>query len=196
MYNYKPDIEMTVSGERFNGMGVVNLGPKNIAIVSKAKLDLLMISSCHRNFTIENVDPGWFGGASKQYVYNYTPTPIEREGFCPLYIQAFDRSGVTAWGYMAFRSDEKLLATLECNGKTLSMVGVSVCASKAGFEQGLEFKESVTFAQGPDCDIVKKSETSFRVRSKKGFCLATFSNGTDIHRLVLLGYNQALIRGE
>lgn len=196
LYQYKPDIEIGIDGKAFDGMGAVPLSAKRIQIISKAKLDLLMISSCHRNFTIERVDANWFGGSKKKYLYDYIPTTIESEEFCPLYIQAFDRSGITAWGYIAFSSSEKLTGKLICNGNTSSNV-VSVCASRAGFEQGLHFDKPIEKFVGSElCEITKLNEGDFRLRTKSGFCYATFYDGKDFHRLVLLGYDEALIRGE
>lgn len=196
LYQYKPDIAITVDGVSFDGMAVTALGIKDIQIVSKAKLDLLMVSSCHRNFTIESVDKSWFGGSGQIYVYHYEPTSIEREGFCPLYIQAFDKSGITAWGYMAFRTEEKLPAHTDCNGKGGTYAGVSPCASRAGFEQGISFDRPVKYVASELCRIEEKPGNQFRMRTQKGFCYATFTDGKDYHRVVLLGYDEALIRGE
>jgi len=202
LYQYKPDILITVDGQTFDGMAVTLLnGPKDIQITSKAKLDLLMISSCHRNFTVERVGykGNWFGvgGASaKTFTYHYAPTTIEKEGFCPLYIQAFDKSGITAWGYMAFRTEEALPAKTECNGTGWKFSGVSVCSSRAEFEQAVSFDRPVKFEVSDLCKITEKPGNSFRLRTQKGFCYATFTDGTDLHRVVLLGYDEALIRGE
>lgn len=196
LYQYKPDILITVDGRTFDGMGVTEVGDKDINIVSKAKLDLLMISSCHRNFTKERVDPDWYGGSGKTYTYRYSPTEIESEGFCPLYIQAFDKSGVTAWGYLALRKEERLPAKTQCNGTNWSFKGISVCASRAGFEQGIAFERPVKYTSNELCTITPKSDRTFRLRTQKGFCYATFTDGIEIHRLVLLGYDEALIRGE
>lgn len=196
LYQYKPDMLITVDGATFDGMAVTALGKKDIQIISKARLDLLMISSCHRNFTIEKVDHDWFGGSGKTYTYHYEPTEIESEGFCPLYIQAFDIKGITAWGYLAFRTTEKLPAKTQCNGTDWSFAGVSVCATRAGFEQGISFSKPVRYVAGDKCEVKKKDDKSFRLRAHEGFCYITFTDGTDYHRVVLLGYTEALIRGE
>lgn len=202
LWTYKADIEISVDGKTFDGMAVTKLdGAKSISIRSKARLDLLAISSCHREFTEERVDykEGWFGigGASaKSYVYEFAPTNIEKEAYCPLYIQAFDKNGVAAWGYVAFRTIENLPARTECNGVGWRFSGISVCQTRAGFEQAISFDRAVKIASNELCKIEAKSDREFRVRSGKGFCLATFTDGVERHRLVLLGYDEILIRGE
>lgn len=196
LYQYKPDIEIGIDKMVFDGMAVADLGAKQIQIVSKARLDLLMISSCHRNFTIERLDATWFGGSKKKYVYSYIPTTIESEGFCPLYIQAFEKSGISAWGYIAFRTDEKLPGKLYCNGVAQTFNGVSACASRAGFEQGIHFDKPVRFEKSELCEVSQRSPGDFRLKAKDGFCYITFFDGKDFHRTILLGYSEALIRGE
>jgi len=202
LYTYKADIEISVDGGTFDGMAVTSIeGTKTITIRSKAKLDLLTISSCHREFTQERVDykSGWFGlggSSATKFVYTFKPSDIERESFCPLYIQAFQVSGLAAWGYVAFRTNENLPAKTECNGVVWNrFAGISVCQSRSGFEQRITFDRPVKFTSNSLCRIDARSDRDFRVRAGKGFCLATFTDGKDTHRLVLLGYDEILVRG-
>lgn len=202
LWTYKADIAITVDDVNFDGMAVANIGKKPIHLRSKAKLDLLLISSCHREFSQERVDytTGWFGlggSSSKVFTYTYSPTPIESEGYCPIYIQAFDRTGIAAWGFVAFRTSENLVASLSCNGRDSKLRGISVCQSRQGFEQGISFLAPVRFVSNDVCQIVAKSDREFRIRTKKmGFCEATFTDGKEKHRLVLLGYDEVLVRAE
>jgi hypothetical protein len=209
LYNYKGDIELTVDGKKFEGMGVTTIeGPKSIKLKSKARFDLLRISSCHREMTQEKVDwkEAWFGmgGESAQaYTYQYEPLPVEQEKFCPLYFEAYEkRNGsldgvVAAWGYLAFRTNEFLPAKTECNGTRWTFKGISVCQTRAGLEQTIAFEKPITkYFSNELCEIRDIDEKSFRVRGGKGFCQATFTDGVSRHRLVLLGYDEVLIRGE
>jgi hypothetical protein len=202
LHQYKADIEITVDGVKFEGMGVTLLeGPKRITLKSKARFDLLTISSCHRNFTQERIDykSGWFGTGGQSagtYTFDYAPTEVEKDGYCPLYIQAFDKNGTAAWGYLAFRTNEFLPARMECNGRGWSFKGISVCQSRHGFEQALTFDRPVKYEASELCKIQAKSDKSFRARAEKGFCYATFTDGKERHRLVLLGYDEVLIRGD
>lgn len=198
LYKNKADIAITIGDQKFDGMAVTTLtGNMNIEIVSKAKLDVLIVSSCQRFETYEKLDSGWFGGAGKKFKYNYIPTKIELGDKCPLYFQALDKSGVTAWGYVAFKTTDKLAAEVECNGKSYLSTGFTLCQTKNGFEQGLTFLKPVTkFTASAACGITQLSPTQFRVVPLVGFCNATFTDGTDWHQLTLLGYEQAFVRGE
>lgn len=209
LYTYKADIAVTVDGKSFDGMGVTSVeGPKTISLQSKARFDLLRITSCHRSKVEEKVDwqSGWFGlggKAAKAYTYTYVPLPIEQEAYCPLYIEAYEkREGaldgvIAAWGYVAFRTGESLPAITECNGTRWKFAGISVCQTKAGLEQAISFDRPITRLVANDlCKITQKDDRTFRVRSGNGFCYATFTDGKEKHSLVLLGYEEVLVRGE
>jgi hypothetical protein len=209
LYNYKGDIEISVDGRAFEGMGVTILnGPKRIVLKSKARFDLLRISSCHREMTFEKIDyrEGWFGmggESAREFVFDYSPLDVEKEEFCPLYFEAYEkRTGsldgvVAAWGMLIFRTTEFLPSRTECNGTGWSFKGISACQTRAGLEQTISFERKITrHISNPLCQIEPKSDRSFRVRGGKGFCYATFTDGKEKHRLVLLGYDEVLIRGE
>lgn len=202
LWTYKADVEITVDGKAFDGMAVTTSGAKPITIKSKARMDLLLISSCHREFSEEKVDweSSWFGlggKSARKYTYNFVPTEIEKESFCPIYIQAFARNGIAAWGFVAFRTTENLPAKTECNGRVVQYAGISVCQSRKGFEQGISFDRPVRAIGDELCKIKAVSDREFRVRTTAmGFCKATFTDGKDRHRLVLLGYDEVLVRGE
>lgn len=198
LYKYKADISITANDQKYDGMAVLNLlASQTIKIVSKAKLDVLIVSTCQRFETYEKLDSSWFGGAGKEFKYNYTPTKNEFNEKCPIYFQAFDKSGLTAWAYVAFKTDEKLQATVECNGKTFLSTGFTLCQTKNGFEQSLTFTKAITHFKGGDrCNIEKVNDFNFKIIPVGGFCNATFSDGKDWHQITLLGFEQALIRGE
>lgn len=202
LYTYKADIKIFVDGKVFDGMAVTDLSEsKSIRLKSRARFDLLTITSPHREFTKEKIDfdDVWFGlggKSAREYTYEYSPLPIEKELFSPLYIQAFEKNGIAAWGYIAFRSTENLPAMTQCNGKRLFFPGISVCQTRSGFEQGIDFDRDVTlFTSNDKCKIEKKSARSFRLRGALGFCLATFQDQKgDKHRFVLLSYDEILVR--
>lgn len=198
LYKNKADISIEINGVKSDGMTVANLsGNQVIEIVSKAKLDVLIVSSCQRFETYEKLDSNWFGGAGKKFKYNYIPTKTELNDKCPLYFQAFDKSGLTAWAYVAFKTDEKLQAEVECNGKTYLSTGFTICQTKAGFEQALTFLKPVTkFSSSASCGLKQIDARSFKIVPLSGFCNATFTDGTDWHQITLLGYEQAFIRGD
>ena len=197
LWNWKADIALNVNGVQFDGMGSTQLpGPINIELVSKAKLDVLIISSCQRYVSYEKLDKGWFGGAGKKFTYTYSPSPTELAGKCPLYFQAFDKDGLTAWGLLAFKYDEKLPATVECNGQTYVSNGFTTCQSKNGFEQVMRFDKDVIFEADSSCNAVAISKRQIKVVPSLGFCNITFTDGVNYHAAVFLGYQSAMIRGE
>lgn len=197
LYKYRANIQITVDNVEFDGMGVTGLtGPKDIALVSQARLDLLKINTCHRDFTIEKVDKGWFGGSGKKYTYHYVPTEKEKSRVCSMYIQSFDKKGITDWGYLAFRTDETLPAVMECNGRSQRYAGISICQTMAGLDQSLTFDRDVEFEADANCSVKVETKRKYTIRGTKGFCLAEFSDGKEWHRMILLGYEKNLIRGD
>lgn len=196
LYKYRANMQISVDGQTFDGMGVASQGTKDISIVSQAALDLLRITTCHRDFTVEKVDQGWFGGSGKKYTYHFQPTEKEMNSVCPMYIQAISKESVTDWGYLAFRTDEKMQATMDCNGTQTRNWGISVCQTKSGLDQIIRFDQPVKFAAEPECHVTQTTPQEFVVRGTDGFCLAEFTDGKIWHRLILLGYQSVLIRGQ
>tara|TARA_R110000868_G_scaffold403613_1_gene681058 strand:+ start:93 stop:770 length:678 start_codon:yes stop_codon:yes gene_type:complete len=198
LYNFKADMQIAVDGKDFDGIAVAKLdGDKKIKLISKAKLDVFVVSSCQRYDKLERLDKGWFGGSGKSYIYNYSPTSVEKKNGCPLYFQAFDKSGLTDWGYITFVSTQTLPATSECSGVISETVGVSVCQVKSGFEQSIKFKEPIPyFVADANCHMTRKSDRSFLYRPAMGFCIVEFSDGKRYHSLTALGFDEIFVRGE
>jgi len=198
LYNFKADMQIAVDGLDFDGIATAKLsGPKRIVIKSKAKLDVFVVSSCQRYDKLERLYKNWFGGSGKAYNYMYTPSPTESKKGCPLYFQAFDKSGLTDWGYVAFTTDQDLPATSECSGSVSRNIGASVCQVKAGFEQSIKFDAAVKyFSADSNCNMQRVDEKTFQYRPAIGFCIAEFSNGTKFHTLTALGFDEVFIRGE
>jgi hypothetical protein len=198
LYNFKADMKISVDGKDFDGIAVAKLtGPKKIVINSKAKLDVFVVSSCQRYDKLEKLDKGWFGGSGKEYTYMYTPSSVEVERGCPLYFQAFDKSGLTDWGYISFITKQDLVATSECSGNVTTNVGGSVCQVKNGFEQKISFSLPILYySADPNCNLVRASQTSFKYRPSAGFCTAEFSDGTKFHILTSLGFDEIFLRGD
>lgn len=197
LYKNRASMKITVDGITYDGMAVGKLdGPKKIQLISQAALDLLRITTCHRDFSVEKVDKGWFGGSGHLYTYEYHPTDVEKSKVCPMYIQAFSKDRVTDWGFIAFRTDETIPAEMQCNGWWWKSDGISVCQTKAGLDQKIKFDRDVLYEAEPSCSITAKSKREFVVRGSMGFCYAEFSDGKEWHRLILLGYDSVLIRGD
>lgn len=199
LYTYKADIILTVYGVSFDGFASGRLQKEqDIVIQSKASLNLLQISSCHRSFSIENVDKDWFGGVGHTYTYHYSPNELESNDFCPLYIQAFDTNGSTGWGFVAFQTRESLPFTFQCNGKTKSSQGLGICQSGAGQIQGVDFPEAVDIKISQECKLEEsKEQKSFVISASGGFCLVTAklkSDPSKFARVLLLGFKHQHVR--
>lgn len=199
LWKHKADVTLGVNGGEFDGVGVVDLPAPGAAIPIKlqspVKLDVLMISTCNRDVEIDDVGHTWFGGSAKAYTYSFTPVPLERDSFCPLYFQALTSSGTVAWGYMAFRGQEKLTGQLECNGAVQSVTGLSVCQAKSGTVQAIQFSGEATFEASQLCHVTETKPGRFELTAQTGFCYASFYSGQDKHRLVLLGFDDIFMRG-
>ena len=198
LYKYRADIQITAQGKSIKGLiSIPRSVPTRIQVDSPVKMDLVRISSCNRDTVAEKIaGAGWFNQVGTQFVYDYRPTDVEHEGFCPLYIQIFDDKLMTAWGFVGFRTTEKLKAKVSCDGSQYEAEGIDACQSFYSFEQGLEFESPIKFVTRGPCAVVKKAENILRVRTTEpGFCLVTAYDGKYFFKFILLGYEQLLVRG-
>lgn len=191
LYKYKADMIMTIDGKTFDGMAVTKLdGEKTITVYSKARADVLIVHTCHRYEKFENLK-------TTDFRYTYKPTAKELEGRCPIYIEAYDKSGLTDWGYIAFRNDEELPASVECNGTNWKFAGFTVCQTQAGLEEAIHFSSPIRkFEASENCNLKQRSDKDFDIKPALGFCNATFTDGTNWHAATFLGFEQAFVRGQ
>lgn len=197
LYRYRGELLVTVSGQAFDGMAVTKLtGPITIHIESKFGLDRLQFTSCARQDVVRDIAGTWFG-SSKTYDYQYNPDQKELGGQCLLYIEAFNKASLAAWGMVAFRSDESFPAHVQCNGVNWTFSGYSICQTKAGLDQSISFdKPVVAFRADPLCNMKQIDSKNFDLRPAQGMCVATFHDGTNWHTLNVLGYERVLVQGE
>lgn len=199
LYLYKADMMINLGDKFFEGFAWDDLKPTTtLRLQSKAALDLLQISSCHRTFTTENVDADWFGGVGHAYDYIYTPTSLESQGFCPIYIQAFDKTGTTSWGFVAFHTNESLAFTFQCNGKTRDLPGMGICQAQINQIQQITFPVKVSLVYSSECVVEDQQDgQNFIISSTGGFCLITARSKDDrtkFARIMLLGYKNMHVR--
>jgi hypothetical protein len=165
---YKKDVRFWVGKKRIVGMGVVPRADVHEIFIQydEGKIDLLSVTSCHRNDQITNE-------GSKAY-YVYKPAPIERDSGCPLDIGIYDKKGRHGWGYLLFERTENLLPVfLQCNGETTTAIGVSVCQAQIGSVQRLSFDRDVKVAASEGCDVHQIART-FDYEVSKEFCYYSF----------------------
>lgn len=195
---YRRDIKLISDGAEGNGLLVLkNKKDYEIVIESKNKLDLLTITTCHREITQEKVSSGIFGNKNK-YTWKFIPTEIEL-GYCPIEISGFEESkGRHAWGFID-REDEslKLDSEIECNGEKNIKTGISICQSKKGLIQKLNFQSEVKVVAQTGCEyLLGTDKKSITYKLPKGICLYLISDGINKHRHTAMGYESIIVREE
>lgn len=193
---YQRDIKIN----NISGAGVITISPQmNIKFIAPEKIDLIVITTCHREMTQENLK-------KYDFTYNYTPNDIELNDVCPMYISTFDsKKGKNGWGYIDFQDKKTILeADIDCNGYAWHSYGVTVCQTRQGLVQRIKFNEptiagiSTTAKQtGEPCNQpVKIDEKTYELIPAKGFCVHAFlgmSSGKS-HRITTIGYEDILVR--
>lgn len=200
LYLYRADVRFTVDGRSIPGMiSIPRSAPTEIRIDSPVKLDLVRISSCNRDVVFEKIGNtgGWFSQTGTSFIYKYHPNEVEAEGLCPIYVQIFDASLLTAWGFIAFKNTEKLKAHVDCDGDSYESTGMDSCQSMRGFEQGLRFDVPIKYTTRGPCQVVRRDDKTLRVSTTgSGFCALTAYDGKEFFKFTLLGYESILVRGK
>lgn len=202
---YKNDMILTVDGQSFSGVGIVkkNLQYK-IRIESRQDVDLLTITSCHRQISVESaIKVGWFK-LKRAYEFTYNPDDIEQDGSCLLRFGAYNKdTGQHSWAMLDFHGEESLPAQYSCDGYFYSQIGVGICQSHQGLIQSIVFSSPVRIAAGAlsnNCRIPEpadKMHWTFPLPNRE--CVIAFqeiSAEHRIHRATLIGYEQPIVRGQ
>lgn len=192
---YRRDMRLEINGKPYEGVAVVDHEPVyEINFHPRGHLDLLLITTCHREDSFRTDQ-----SKAKAFQYIYQPTPnVEDQGSCELRVNAYDKEkGEHSWGFVAFRTRETTLkAAATCNGEVRHMVGTSVCQSKKGLIQRIEFDEQVMVAPDERCPLKRLSDREFEYAIEKGECVYLFSDPKveRLHKHITIGYEQVLVR--
>jgi len=191
----------------FCGAGVLPyLDEYHLTINTHAKLDFFAMTTCHEETTTESPDKGIFKKNGIVHI-KYIPT-MERGKACPLYISAYNRKQKHAWGVATFEDPRyKLNAKVYCNGSVNEYNGVSICQSRKGLLQKIEFNEPVKLVNPVDgaaerhshCPSLGKDyQTSYEFKIPDRECFYGFigKNSKQIHKLMTIGYEDIIVRGE
>lgn len=191
---YKRDMEISVNGHKITGAGVVpRSGQYEIKGVAKGTLDLFTLTTCHREITREGLDEEF---SEKLYPVR----GLEDAGGCSLQLGGYERKrGRHSWGFVDFEDAQATLpATLKCNGDVRRNNGVSVCQSRAGLIESIEFDAPVRVRPDPECpipDSANKKTFVFPLPPKACvFAFREIDPPNRVHRLTTLGYDGILIR--
>lgn len=166
---YRRDLPFCVEGFAcYDGLTVLPRQSSytfDIAPKGDADIDLLVVTTCHRNTSFEKTASGWFVFQKKnRFRYVYTPNDlIEGSGDCPLVFQTFEREkGRHSWAVILFEHPKYTLpATLYCDGETIRGQGVLGCQSKEGLRQGIAFEEKVMLEADKSCPVPTKGSGKF-----------------------------------
>jgi hypothetical protein len=204
---YKYDMSGTVNGVNFNGVGVIPYSKDyTFNVSSREDIDLLTITSCHRDFAVESaVKTNWLN-PKRTYAYWYVPAfGIEDAGPCLVRFGSYNKGvgGQNAWAIIDFETPEaKLPADNYCDVEAFAENGVTICQSKIGLLQKLVFKTPVRLALdqiSDQCKIqVPADNMTWEYKIPKGECVYAFHEIAAphrIHRHTTVGYNQIFIRG-
>jgi hypothetical protein len=192
---YKRDLTVEVGGVDYTGVSVLpDLVIYDMLIKPVGKMDLLLITTCHREDSFNPKSTGFFT-KDNTFQYQYEPQAgIENDGSCPLRINAFDKDkGQHSWFFADFNGKESLPALVTCNGRATDYGGVSVCQSKAGLIQRIDFNEPVTYYPPTDCPM--PSDLSDGYKLNLGECVYAFRGESGrTHRHTTIGYEGVLVR--
>jgi len=188
---YKRDIQIEINGARYEGVATVpKANSYDILLRPKGKADLVLITSCHREYEAEKL--------KSRFRYEYTPLGgIEDAPACPLQISVYEKKkGRHSWAFITFEHPNlRLPATLKCNGSVISALGVSACQSKAGLIQRIEFKEEVRVWSPVKCQRLGRSRKIFQFEISPRQCQYTFETRDGrLHTMTTLGYEGVPIR--
>ena len=194
---YRRDISLKINNKDYEGVAVAPVAARYIIeIRPKATMDLVLITSCHREYSGEKLSPGWFG--TNKFVYEYIPIPGLEDGpSCELRINVYEKSkGRHSWALIVMEHPEHTLpARLSCNGEIIISNGTSVCQSKKGLYQSIAFDEPVIFSPDPGCELPKLVDNRIEFPINGGECVTLFKGSSNrYHKLVTIGYEGILVR--
>jgi len=200
---FKYDLRGTVNGTSFDGVGVIPYSSVyTFRVESRVDVDLLSITSCHRDFSVESaINVGWFK-SKRGYEYKFVPSEgIENIGSCLVRLAALNKSdGLNAWGIVDFETPgETLPATSYCNGRQDKTGGVSICQTRAGLTQRLVFEVPVkTSSYSAKCSMKSVDAKTWEYELSAGECVIAFQEiggAKRIHRHTTVAFTDILVRG-
>jgi hypothetical protein len=185
---------VSVNGLSGSGTLVAPLADSyKITATNETDSRLIIIESCHREHIID--------GAKSRIEFEYRPVKnLESSGYCPLRIGSYDQKrGRHYWTFIDFESKETTLpAIIRCSGSETKSNGVSICQSRAGLVQEIEFESPVVFSPPTNCSKnISGNDRSFRFEMSPRECVYNFIERAEPHRehrLTSIGYEQILMK--
>lgn len=199
---YKRDIELEINGQTYVGVTVVpHALSYSVNFIPPGNIDLMLIRSCHREYSVEKADTGWslFGSKKQKFNYKYVPiSGLEDKRVCPLRVDIYEsEKGRQSWALLDFESpDYQIQYEVTCNGDVKRINGVGVCQAKEQTIQRLKFREPIRFAPSPVmCNEPKKVGDTYEIKVAVGECLYHFdTQDGKLGRMTIVGYQGVLVR--
>ena len=197
---YKRDVGIEVNGRRYEGVVTVPYAKAySFVLEPKGEIDLMLIRTCHRTYSVEKVSSGWFG--KNKFAYGYTPIEgLEDVRTCPIRLDVYESSkaGRHSWAFIDFENPlYQIQAELTCDGSIRHVNGVGVCQAKKETVQRIRFSEAVRFAPPkPDhCSRPVRVNGAYEFLTSLGECLYHFDTKDGrLGRLTIIGFEGVLIR--
>ena len=197
---FKRELEVKVNGKVYSGTGVLPKSERyTMVITSRVDVDKFSVTSCHRDFEINNaIDVTWIK-PKRSYEFIYEPVKgIEDEGSCIVKIAAFNK-GKAANSFAMFEFEDtfyQLPAKVNCNGDSKQYGGVSFCQAKDGLVQTITFEKEVKIDNtDPNCkpyEMKTSDNKTFEFQMPLGECVFTareLVGEKKFHRHMNFGYN-------
>lgn len=200
---YRREMKIKVNDYEGTGTLVVPKADKYfMSIEANGDLDLFTLTTCHREEAIENASNSGMLRSDRKRSFTFRPVSgVETKGPCPMQMAGYEQDKARhSWGLVDFESEESTLpAIVRCNGKEYQSRGVTVCQSRQGLIQQIQFPVPVLTSQKASCPPPKSTDGKlFQFEMPGKECFFVFMEaGTSsrIHRLTTVGYESILIKG-
>jgi hypothetical protein len=186
-------MQVTMDGKTGDGVLVVPQASRHdFSVTAKAAMGLYVFNSCHREVALQNM-PKVVAG------YFMPKVGIEDQGGCMVEFGGYDSgSGQHSWALVDFEDAATVLPhVMKCNGEVIQSKGVTLCQSRAGLVQRIEFPVKVVVASEPGCQKLESADRqNFQFPLSRGRCVYRFEEieGKRQARVTALGYESILLR--
>ncbi len=184
---YRRDLKVTINNKPCIGVCVAPKATNYQIKVEADRIDYISLESCHRHFTAEDQGDSW----------SYTYTPLDIENGCTLEIISLDKkNSKNGFALIDFEDDQfRLPAKVECDGSSnLVLSGTTICQSKAGLMQSVEFTEPMKVFPTEDCPLGGQNDgMKYTFPLVKGICVYAFGSKSGFFKLVTIGSEDIIL---
>ena len=184
---YKRQLEMTVNGVKCPGVCVVKQALSYKIHVEASRIDYGSIETCHRKVSVEDKNDSW----------DYTYSPQSLEIGCPIEVVTLDKKNAkNGFGLIDIESsDYQMKAKLTCDGVLTEAQGSSICQSKAGLNQSIEFDSPVVVHPDPNCPLEGPSDgRKWVFKLVKGMCVYVWGSKQGFFKLTTIGTDDLILQ--